>query len=119
MNWDSTLIRVYALGYSNGANIAASMAMLRPEILAGGALLRAILPITPENLPDLQGKEFAIFSGERDPIAPVAKAEALAESLKSCGANVTRVVSPASHQLTQADVLSVRKWFAEAVPSPR
>ncbi|MBL1592271.1 alpha/beta hydrolase, partial [Klebsiella pneumoniae] len=62
--------RVYALGYSNGANIAAALMLLHPEALAGGALLRPVLPLEPPALPDLSGKAAFLAAGNRDPWAP-------------------------------------------------
>src|SRR5882757_915112 len=46
--------RLYAMGYSNGANIAAAMMLLHPGVIAGGVLLRPMVVIRPEPLPDLQ-----------------------------------------------------------------
>ncbi len=70
--------RVYALGYSNGANIAAAMLLLHPEILAGAALLHAMVPLEPAQPPDLTGKPVLITGGRRDPIIPGEQTEALA-----------------------------------------
>ena len=43
-----------ALGYSNGANIAAAMLLLRPLVLAGGILLRAMVPLAHPPKADLE-----------------------------------------------------------------
>lgn len=69
-------IKVYALGFSNGANIAASLLLLRPQVLAGGVLLRGMLPLDPdkgdiESIPDLSGKSILMSNGTRDPIIPL------------------------------------------------
>src|SRR5881398_623599 len=42
-----------AVGYSNGANIAASLLLLRPEIFPAAVLFRAMVPLVPETQPDL------------------------------------------------------------------
>ena len=62
--------RIYAMGYSNGANVAASMLLLRPGVLAGAALLRAMVPLVPEVLPKLNGISVLLLSGRYDPLVP-------------------------------------------------
>ena len=73
--------RMYAVGYSNGANIAASMLLLRPGVLAGAALLRAMVPLVPEVLPKLNGISVLLLSGRYDPIVPEENARRLAALL--------------------------------------
>jgi phospholipase/carboxylesterase len=58
-----------ALGYSNGANIAAAMLLLRPQVLAGAVLLRAMVPLRSAPPAQLAGKPVLILSGAADPIA--------------------------------------------------
>src|SRR5258707_12681072 len=72
---------VIAVGYSNGANIAASMLLLRPEILRGAVLFRAIVPLVPENLPDLSSLHVWIGAGSEDPIIPTSETQRLVELL--------------------------------------
>jgi len=62
--------RIHAVGYSNGANIAASLLLWRPDALAGAALLRAMVPFIPDALPDLKGTPALLMSGHHDPIVP-------------------------------------------------
>jgi phospholipase/carboxylesterase len=101
-----------ALGYSNGANIAAAMLLLRPSVLAGGLLLRAMVPLSRPPEADLGGKPVLILSGLRDPIIPSENGEALAAMLRDAGANVDRRVVPVGHQLSQADLLLATQWMA-------
>ena len=68
--YDFDAVRVWAVGYSNGANIAAALFLLRPGTLAGGVLLRAMVPLVPEQLPVLNGVPVLLCAGQRDPIAP-------------------------------------------------
>jgi phospholipase/carboxylesterase len=101
-----------ALGYSNGANIAAAVMLLRPEALAGGILLRAMAPLAnPEASGGLAGKRALIVSGARDPIAPPANAARLAAMLERAGAQVDTRVLPGGHELSQADVTLAREWL--------
>src|SRR5579863_3748915 len=57
---------LYALGYSNGANLAAALMLLRPGTLAGACLLRARAVVTPETLPNLSGAPVLISAGQTD-----------------------------------------------------
>ena len=110
-----------ALGYSNGANIAAAMMLLRPEALAGGILLRAMVPLAkPEPKEGLAGKPVLIVSGARDPIAAPTNAARLKTMLEAAGARVDHRVLASGHELSQADVNLARDWLKtnEAAVSP-
>jgi phospholipase/carboxylesterase len=101
-----------ALGYSNGANIAAAVMLLRPEALAGGILLRAMVPLaSPEVSRGLAGKAVLIVSGARDPIAPPANAVRLKAMLEQAGAEVEHRTLPGGHELSQGDVNLAREWL--------
>jgi phospholipase/carboxylesterase len=102
---------VVAVGYSNGANIAASTLLLRPKALSGAILFRAMVPLVPDKLPDLSGKRIFMSSGLRDPIAPREEAEKLSRLLKQSGANVTLQWQNAGHELTQDDIRSAKQWL--------
>ena len=100
-----------ALGYSNGANIAAAVLLLRPEALAGAVLLRAMVPLTAAPRAQLAGKPVLILSGAMDPIAPAENAARLAAVLKKAGAAVEQRTLPAGHELSQADIATTRTWL--------
>ena len=102
---------VVAVGYSNGANIAASMLLLRPEILSAAILFRAMVPLIPETEPDLGSVRVWIGAGSNDPIVPASETKELAELLRGAGANVTIRFFQAGHDLTQQDVEAARKWL--------
>lgn len=104
--------RIVAVGYSNGANIASAMMLLRPEVLRGAVLLRGQVPLAPEKLPDLAGKGVFLSSGKFDPIIDAENASALAEMLKKAGADVTHKLLPSGHELTRADIDDAREWLA-------
>jgi phospholipase/carboxylesterase len=108
------LVAPLALGYSNGANIAAAMLLLRPSTLQGGILLRAMVPLAQAPEANLAGRSLLLVSGQQDPIIPPANGERLAAMLTKAGADVTRRVLPAGHQLSQADVTLAREWLARA-----
>lgn len=101
-----------ALGFSNGANIAAALLLQRPEVLAGAALLRAMAPFREAVPADLTGKPVLILSGALDPIVPRASAEALARRLGEAGADVAHRMLPAGHGLGQPDIGLLSDWLA-------
>ena len=101
-----------AVGFSNGANIAAALLLTRPGVLAGAVLLRAMVPLSEPPAVDLKGKPVLILSGAADPIVPAANAAKLAAQLSQAGAEVTHRTLPAGHQLSQADVNLARDWLA-------
>jgi phospholipase/carboxylesterase len=106
--------RLVAVGFSNGANIAASMLLRVPGALAGGVLIRAMVPFPAEQNPaDLQGKRVLLLSGRQDPIVPLAQPEELAKMLRTAGADVELVWQPGGHGLIQRDVEQAREWLAK------
>jgi phospholipase/carboxylesterase len=104
--------RIYAVGYSNGANIAASLLLLRPGLLTGAALLRAMVPLIPEVLPKLNGISVLLLSGRYDPLVPEENARQLAALLTDAGAAVALHFENAGHQLTEQTFEATRQWLA-------
>lgn len=101
-----------AVGFSNGANIAAATLLLHPEALAGAVLLRAMVPLAEAPPADLVGRPVLLLSGAFDPIVPAENAERLAAGLERAGARVTHTVNPAGHGLSQADLSAAGPWLA-------
>ena len=105
-----------ALGYSNGANVAAAILLLRPQALAGAILLRATLPLAETPPVDLGGKPVLIVSGARDPMMSAEGAAGLAAVLQRDGALVEHRTLPGGHELSQTDVDLTQTWLrAQAV----
>ncbi|HKP93815.1 MAG TPA: alpha/beta hydrolase [Chthoniobacterales bacterium] len=100
-----------AVGYSNGANIAAAGLLLRPGIFACAVLLRAMVPLTPANLPNLAGTRVLICSGDRDSIIPLENAKGLATLFRDSGADVTHRVEKAGHQLVFDELAAAKEWL--------
>jgi predicted esterase len=108
---------IVAVGYSNGANIAASMLLLRAEVLPTAILFRGMVPLHPETEPNLSSVRVWIGAGTEDPIIPMSETNALADLLRRAGADVTIRYFQAGHELTMSDVEAARDWltsFAEA-----
>jgi phospholipase/carboxylesterase len=103
--------QVTAVGYSNGANIAAAVLLLRPEVLGAAVLFRAMVPLVPAVLPKLDGAHVLLSSGQQDPIVPVENAERLAAMLRDAGADVTLRFKPAGHALVSGDIEAAKEWL--------
>jgi phospholipase/carboxylesterase len=106
--------KVVAVGYSNGANIAASMLLLRPEILSAAILFRAMVPLAPDTQPNLSDVRVWIGAGTNDPIIPPSETKRLAELLRRAGADVTIRFAMAGHGLTNDDLEAARHWLVES-----
>lgn len=106
--------RLVAVGFSNGANIAASMLLRRPGLLRGAVLLSPMVPFEPATLPSLSGTTVFIGAGRADAIAPLAQAERLAELLRSAGADVTLHVAEGGHEVSDDELEAARQWLARS-----
>ena len=100
-----------AVGFSNGANIAAALLLTRPQLLHGAVLLRAMLPFELEPLPDLAGKPVLLLSGSNDTMISAAGRERLAAVLQAAGADLVYKVLPTGHNLTQNDLTIAAQWL--------
>jgi phospholipase/carboxylesterase len=105
---------VCAVGYSNGANIAGSLLLLRPETLSGAVLLRAMVPLVPEKLPDLEGIPVLLASSRYDPIIPADEALEFAAMLRNAGADVNLSWDDGGHRLTSETIEVARRWLQMA-----
>ena len=106
---------IVAVGFSNGANIAASLLLRRPGLLRGAVLLSPMIPFEPDTVPDLTGTSVFIGAGRADSIAPPAQAEHLAEMLRRAGAAVMIHWEPGGHSLSDGEVEAARQWLWQSV----
>ncbi len=104
--------RLTALGYSNGANMAAAILLLRPEIFERAILLRPMMPLSQTSPPDLNGKEILILKGGRDNVIPLASTDRLSATLAAAGAQVTLKTLEAGHALIPEDPETLSRWLA-------
>ncbi len=104
--------RTLALGYSNGANIAASVAMHRPDLMDELILLHPLIPFTPEPAPGLKGRRILITAGKRDPICPAPLTQALADWLGAQGADVTLHWHAGGHEIAQSELGAIQGFLA-------
>jgi phospholipase/carboxylesterase len=99
------------LGYSNGANIAAALMLLEPDVITDAVLLRAMVTIEPPPAPAPPPTSALIISGEQDPIIPIQNATRLATLFTHRGTSVSHQILPTGHQLTHQDLALAQQWL--------
>jgi phospholipase/carboxylesterase len=104
--------RLVAVGYSNGANIAASLMLLHPGLLRAAVLFRAMVPFEPEATPDLSGMPVFLAAGRRDQMIAPQSTERLAEILREAGADLDLRWRNTGHALTYEEVAEAKEWLA-------
>ena len=108
--------KLVAVGYSNGANIAASLTLLHPGLLRAAVLFRAMVPLEPEVTPDLSGMPVFIAAGRQDRMIPPDNTARLAEILNEAGADVDLRWRDTGHGLTYEEVGEAGEWLSELLP---
>jgi phospholipase/carboxylesterase len=111
------LARAFAVGFSNGANIATGLLLLRPEVLAGAILFRPMFVSEVKPPSNLKGKEVLIHSGTHDPLLRQGDTELLEGQFTSAGAEVLVHLAEAGHSLTSEDIVQAREWLESRIPS--
>jgi phospholipase/carboxylesterase len=111
LHYKFDLRKTIAIGFSNGANIAASILLLRPDVFEGAVLFRAMVPLVPNPLPDLLNKKILLSAGVNDPIVSRMETESLYRLFQKTNANITLKWQKSSHNLIQEDIVTARKWI--------
>lgn len=102
---------ILAIGYSNGANIAASLLFHYQDALKGAILHHPMVPRRGIDLPDLSGKSVFIAAGSNDPICSPEESVELQQLLIKANTNVTLHWENRGHQLTMSEVEAAREWY--------
>jgi predicted esterase len=105
--------KTIALGYSNGANIAASLLLTHPHLLSGAVLFRPMVPFRPNPVPNLKDVPVLLAAASRDQIVPPQQTSELSQILTSAGARVTTHWHPGGHELGADDVAAAKDWLLE------
>jgi phospholipase/carboxylesterase len=108
--------KLVAVGYSNGANIAASLMLLHPGLLRAAVLFRAMVPFEPEETPDLSGMPVFLAAGRMDRMILPENTERLAEILREAGADVDLRWRDTGHALTYEEVGEAKEWLSDLLP---
>lgn len=103
--------KIIAVGFSNGANITASMLLMYPQVLRAALLLHPIFPFMPENPPELSNKPVFIGAGRSDPLVPIEQTEQLAALLRRVGANVDVFWHNGAHTINIEEVRAAKNWL--------
>ncbi len=111
---DAKPSRVLGLGYSNGANILASVLLAQPDLFDDAILMHPLIPWTPAPQPGLAGKRVLITAGQRDPICPPAMTQALADYLVAQGVETNLVWHPGGHEIQQGEVTAIEQLVRES-----
>jgi predicted esterase len=107
------LRHVICIGYSNGANIASSLLLLRPEVVSSAVLFRAMVPFLPEKVPNLTTKNIFMGAGEHDPIVPKEQTEMVYRMYKKAGAKVLlHWEKDSGHELGYDEISIAKEWLA-------
>jgi phospholipase/carboxylesterase len=110
------LSKLVGVGFSNGANIAASLMLLHPGLLRAAVLFRAMVPFEPEEMPDLSGMPVFLAAGRRDQMIPPQNTERLAEMLTEAGADLDLRWRDTGHGLTFEEVAEAKEWLSDVLP---
>ncbi|MGF0537860.1 alpha/beta hydrolase [Agrobacterium sp. ES01] len=102
---------VYALGYSNGANILASVLFERPDLFEKAALLHPLIPWQPQANSGLSAKEILITAGQRDPICPLPLTQGLIGYLEAQGAAVEASIHEGGHEIRQSELQALSTFL--------
>jgi predicted esterase len=105
--------KLIAVGYSNGANIAGSLLLTEPGLLAGAILFRPMVPFVPDSPPDLNNIGVLLSAGKNDSIVAPDNTLRLADLLENAGARVSIHWHAGGHELGQDDIDAAKAWLLE------
>ncbi|WP_138494832.1 alpha/beta hydrolase [Paenibacillus pinistramenti] len=101
-----------AVGYSNGANIIASLLFHYPSAVKGAILFHPMVPLRNVELPASPGLPVFIGAGTNDPLVRSSETEELAGLLLGAGAEVTAHWESMGHQLSRAEAEAAKDWYS-------
>lgn len=105
--------KVLALGYSNGANILASVLFAQPGLIDRAVLMHPLIPFEPAPQPGLAGRQVLITAGRRDPICPPPLTERLAGYFAAQGADSRLIWHDGGHEVRPPELAAVGAFLTE------
>jgi predicted esterase len=112
LHYKFNLNQTIAVGFSNGANIASSTLLLRPDVIQGAILFRAMIPLVPNSLPDLSNKKILLSAGLNDPIVSRSETENLFKLFQKTNAKIMLKWQNSSHNLIPDDLKIAKEWIS-------
>jgi predicted esterase len=104
---------IIAVGYSNGANMAASVLLTYPDLLAGAVLFRPMVPFEPQMAPAFKDVPVLLAAARNDQIVNPKETARLARILAVAGARVTTHWHPGGHELGPDDIAAAKDWMSK------
>ena len=104
--------KLVAVGFSNGANIAASVLLKHPGTIPSAILLSAMVPFEPKSKIDLTGTRVFLGAGRNDQMIPASNVERLAALLRDSGADTTLYWQNGGHTITNDELAAAQKWIS-------
>ena len=108
---------VYGFGYSNGANILASVMIARPDLFDRVGLLHPLIPWTPDPAPGLKGRQVLITAGSNDPICPWPLTERRADWVAAQGADLTTAYHDGGHEVRHEELAALAELLRGPAPA--
>lgn len=105
--------RLFAVGYSNGANMASALLFLHPDLFSGAVLFRGMVALKPMNAVSLQGRQILLLAGINDPTMPQSDPEKLEALFNAYGAQTYLHWTSSGHQLSDEDIRVAQEWFKQ------
>lgn len=105
---------IYGLGYSNGANILASVLFGAPDLFNRVVLMHPLIPFDPPAQPGLGSLSALITAGQRDPICPLPLTERLIAYFEAQGASVETFLHQGGHEVSQGEVDAIAAFLQKA-----
>jgi phospholipase/carboxylesterase len=103
--------RVVGLGYSNGANILASVMFNDGSLFNQAILMHPLIPFIPQPQSQLAARKILITAGERDPICPPDLTRGLESYFKSQQADVQTLWHPGGHEIRKVEVEAAQQFL--------
>ncbi len=105
---------VYGLGYSNGANILASVLFTTAGLFDRAVLMHPLIPFAPPLNPALRGLDVLITAGKRDPICPLPLTQSLERYFQAQGASVSLSLHEGGHEVPEAELARIKDFLSAA-----
>lgn len=112
--------RVFLLGFSQGASMALSAALHRPEWVAGVVLLSGLVVaemIPQGELAALRGLKVLMIHGRQDPLIPISQGRASRQRVEQLPVALSYREYEMGHEINQECLEDFRAWLGEGLDS--